>query len=83
MYIYISYIYRYIDLATCTHNALIIWSLAYGVSLQKANMLPPNFEESTRAASERLDKGELGIDAALDDVLRGLRKTCLIDMRQY
>jgi len=39
---------------------------------EKANMLPPNFEESTRAASERLDKGELGIDAALDDVLRGL-----------
>jgi len=39
---------------------------------EKGNLLPPNFEETARKATERLDKGEVGIDSALDDVLRGL-----------
>merc|ERR1711988_960193 len=39
---------------------------------EKENVLPPNFEETTRRASERLEKGELGVEAALEDMLSGL-----------
>jgi tetratricopeptide (TPR) repeat protein len=39
---------------------------------EKGNILPPNFEETARSASERLDKGEAGVENVLDEVLRGL-----------
>jgi len=39
---------------------------------EKDNIMPPNFEETARKATERLDKGQSGIEEALDDMLRGL-----------
>lgn len=39
---------------------------------EKENLLPPGFEDIARSATERLEHGEQGIDAAMDDMLRGL-----------
>lgn len=39
---------------------------------EKENILPPHFEEAARAATERLDKGEVEMEKALEDVLSGL-----------
>merc|ERR1712139_613766 len=47
---------------------------------EKGNILPPGFEETARAATERLDKGEVGIESALDDVLKGLSTLSAAEM---
>lgn len=39
---------------------------------EKENILPPNFSDTAKAATERLERGEVGIDAALEDVMKGL-----------
>jgi len=40
----------------------------------KENIMPPNFEETARAATERLKHGEQGVEAALEDMLAGLSR---------
>jgi len=46
----------------------------------KANVLPPNFEDCAREAAERLESGEKGIDAAIEDILLGLTKPSAAEM---
>jgi len=46
----------------------------------KENILPPNFEETARKATDRLEHGQMGIDAALDDVLQGLTSLSAAEM---
>merc|ERR1719230_1897869 len=46
----------------------------------KENVLPPNFEDRARAASERLDRGEKDVESALQEVLEGLTKPSVTEL---
>jgi len=46
----------------------------------KENVLPPGFEKCTQAAAERVDRGEVGIDDALQDVLAGLSAPSMAEL---
>merc|ERR1719282_1173268 len=39
---------------------------------EKQNVLPPDLEEVAKKASNRLDQGKSGIDAALNEVMQGV-----------
>jgi hypothetical protein len=44
------------------------------------NRLPPGLEESTQQAADRLERGDLGLEAAFDSVLKGLSEASAAEL---